>query len=72
MGGDDVGDGVDGGGGEEGGGDDQGSRKSLAALALLADKLKSHGHIIIKSTYILSKFRTENARKGICHRQRFL
>ena len=34
----------------------QGSRKSIAALALLADKLKSHGQIVFKITYILSKF----------------
>ena len=31
---------------------DQGSRKSLAAQALLADKLKSHGQISTKITYI--------------------
>ena len=39
-----------------------GSRKSVAALA---DKLKSHGQIMIKITYILSMFCTENARKGV-------
>ena len=39
----------------------QGSRKSLAALALLADKLKSHGQI----TYILSRLCTETVGKGI-------
>ena len=41
----------------------QGSRKSLAALAALADKLKSHGQIMIKITYILSKFCTEMLKK---------
>ena len=35
----------------------------LAALALLADKLKSHGQILTKITYILS--RHGNVGKGI-------
>ena len=57
---------VDGGGGYPGdypGGDGQGFRKSLAALALLADKLKSHGQIVFKITYILSKFCPKCLRK---------
>ena len=33
---------------------EQGSSKSLAALSALADKLKSHGQIMIKITFILS------------------
>ena len=37
----------------------QGSTKSLAALALLADKLKSHGQILTKIMYILSRLCTE-------------
>ena len=40
-------------GGESTGGQAQGSTKSLVALALLADKLKSHGQILTKITYIL-------------------
>ena len=44
---------------------EQGSRKSLAALALLADKLKSHGQILTKITYILSRLCMENVGKGI-------
>ena len=43
----------------------QGSRKSLAALVLLADKLKSHGQILTKITYILSRLCMENVGKGI-------
>ena len=43
----------------------QGSTKSIAVLALLADKLKSHGQILTKITYILSRLCTENVRKGI-------
>ena len=43
----------------------QGSRKSLAVLALLADKLKSHGQILTKITYILSRLCMENVGKGI-------
>ena len=43
----------------------QGTRKSLAALALLADKLKSHGQILTKITYILSRLCMENVGKGI-------
>ena len=43
----------------------QGSTKKLAALALLADKLKSHGQILTKITYILSRLCMENVGKGI-------
>ena len=38
----------------------QGSTKSIVALALLADKLKSHGQILTKITYILFRLCTEN------------
>ena len=41
----------------------QGTGKSLGALALLADKLKSHGQIMSKITYILSKFCPKCLRK---------
>ena len=54
----------------QGGG--QGSTNSLAALALLADKLKSHGQILTKIMYILSRLCMENVRKGIRHRQRLV
>ena len=47
------------------GSSEQGSRKLLAALALLADKLKSHGQILTKITYILSRLCMENVGKGI-------
>ena len=43
-------------------GECQGSRKSLAALA---DKLKSHGQILTKITYILFRLCLENVGKGI-------
>ena len=43
----------------------QGSTKSLASLALLADKLKSYGQILTKIMYILSWLCTENVGKGI-------
>ena len=45
------------------GGEGQGTRNSLAALALLADKLKYHGQIVFKITYILSKFCPKCLRK---------
>ena len=37
----------------------------VAALALLADKLKSHGQILTKIMYILSRLCMENVGKGI-------
>ena len=41
----------------------QGFTKSIAALALLADKLKSHGQILTKIKYILSSLCMENVGK---------
>ena len=49
----------------QGGGGGQGSTKSLAALAPLADKPKSHGQIMIEITYIFFNCCTESSRKGI-------
>ena len=51
------------------GANQQGSTKSLAALTLLADKTKSHGQMLTKITYILSRLCMETVGKGIWHRQ---
>ena len=43
----------------------QGSTKSLVALALLSDKLKTHGQMLTKIMYILSRLCTETVGKGL-------